>query len=435
MKALRSVFPNAWVIAVREYRGRTRSRSFVLSTLLLAFLAFAAAQGPVLLSYVMTTAATKLTVYSEVSNLPQDTMSVLDLALNGQAAATGGVSPYKLSRVDDLAAAERSLKAGGTGGLLVITRDPATADLKFELRADVSTDSRLAVTVSNAAGTLAVEDRLTRSGVSTAKVFAPPAFSVVSSKSTGEQPEPATNATDDASKYLMSTGFIILIFMAIITYGTWVAMSVAEEKGSRVMELMLNAATPLQMLTGKVIGIGTAGLTQYGIVVGAAVVGLVAQGPVRSALGMSGGAPFAGLTPWLFVAFLCLFLLGFLLYALLYAALGSLVSRQEDVQSATGPLMMLIFVGYFASIFGLSAIDEPWVVGLSYVPFFSPYLMLARIALGHVAIWEIALVVALMLAASAVALFFAARIYSAGVLLYGQRVSIRKVLSAARVAR
>ena len=127
--------------------------------------------------------------------------------------------------------------------------------------------------------------------------------------------------------------------------------------------------------------------------------------------------------------------LGFLFYSLLYAALGSLVSRQEDVQSATSPLMMLIFVGYFMSIFGLQSMDDTWVKVASFVPFFSPYLMLARVAMGHVALWEFALAVVFLLVGIAAALVAAARIYSAGVLLYGQRVGLRQVLKAARVSR
>jgi ABC-2 type transport system permease protein len=243
--------------------------------------------------------------------------------------------------------------------------------------------------------------------------------------------------SDEITSSILSTALIVLMLMATITYGTWVAMSVAEEKGSRVMELMLNAATPTQMLAGKVIGNGAAGLTQYGLTILAALAGLFAQGPIRDVvLGKSGASgPPAGLSPAVFGAFIVLFLLGFILYALLYAALGSLVSRQEDVQSATSPLMMLIMSGYFVSIFAISAINETWVVLLSYVPFFTPYLMLARVAAGHVEWWEFPLAVGIMLATIAVALFLAARIYSAGVLLYGQRVGLRQVLKAARVSR
>jgi ABC-2 type transport system permease protein len=97
--------------------------------------------------------------------------------------------------------------------------------------------------------------------------------------------------------------------------------------------------------------------------------------------------------------------------------------------------MVLIMLGYFMSVFGLQSIDETWVKVASFVPFFSPYLMLARVSAGHVEAWEFGLAVLLLLAAIVVALFVAARIYSAGVLLYGQRVSLREVLKAARVSR
>jgi ABC-2 type transport system permease protein len=134
-------------------------------------------------------------------------------------------------------------------------------------------------------------------------------------------------------------------------------------------------------------------------------------------------------------AFAILFVLGFLLYSLLYAALGSLVSRQEDVQAATSPLMILVMIGYFLSIFSLQVINETWVVLASFIPFFSPYLMLARVSAGHVAPWEFGLSVAILLASIGIALVVAARIYSAGVLLYGQRVGLRQILWAARVSR
>jgi ABC-2 type transport system permease protein len=111
------------------------------------------------------------------------------------------------------------------------------------------------------------------------------------------------------------------------------------------------------------------------------------------------------------------------------------VSRQEDVQSATSPLMTLIMIGYFMSVVGLQSIDETWVKVASFVPFFSPYLMLARVSAGHVEIWEFALSVLLLLVSIAVALFVAARIYSAGVLLYGQRVGLRQLFKMARVSR
>jgi ABC-2 type transport system permease protein len=361
----------------------------------------------------------------------------LDQGLNGpQASDPNAHKTYVLSWLPggDVTAAQRELEQGKFDALLIVDRDPTTQDLSFLLRTDLTQDGGAVKAISSALTNLEIEDRLVRAGTSTGAVLAPYTLQLAPVNSSASK---ANSISQEISVNLLSTGLIVLIFMAIITYGTWVAMSVAEEKGSRVMELMLNATTPLQMLTGKVIGNGAAGLTQYGIILAAVVGGLVAQGPIHQAAvgSSSAGAPFGGLNPTVLAAFVALFVLGFVFYSLLYAALGSLVSRQEDVQSATSPLMMLIMIGYFMSIFGLQAIDETWVKVASLVPFFSPYLMLARVSMGHVEAWEFALAIALLAVAIAIALVVAARIYSAGVLLYGQRVGLRQVLRAARVSR
>jgi ABC-2 type transport system permease protein len=225
--------------------------------------------------------------------------------------------------------------------------------------------------------------------------------------------------------------------MAILTYGNWVAQSVAEEKSGRVMELLITAATPRQLLTGKVLGTGAAGLTQYFVMIAAVVLGLVANGPISRALGLSGELPVTlpDLEPLWVVSFTIFFILGFLLYSTLYAAAGSMVSRIEDVQQAVGPLIYLAMAGYLASFVGMNDPDAGWVQVAALVPFFSPYLMPARMLLSTPEAWEVIVALVLLGATLVVAIWLAARIYSAGVLLYGQRVGIRSVLRAARVAR
>jgi ABC-2 type transport system permease protein len=438
MNGWRTLFPNAWYIAIREYRGRARSRSFVIGTVILAVLAFAATQAPILIDLIGGGNETKVEVVVRASDLPSDAQTVLDQALNGTPApGSSKAKSFGLTWLtsDQLSAAQTDLEGGKFAALLIVDRDASSRDLAFTLRTDLPADGRQAQLIANAVTSLSISDRLVRAGTSTAAVLAPTRWEVTPVKSTAAATTNSLN--QEISSVLLSTGLVVLIFMAIITYGTWVATSVAEEKGSRVMELMLNATTPLQMLAGKVIGNGAAGLTQYGVVIGAVLVGLVAQGPLHRAVlgGPDSGAAISGLTVPLLASFMILFALGFLLYSLLYAALGSLVSRQEDVQSATSPLMMLVMVGYFLSIAAVQGITETWVVVLSFVPFFSPYLMLARVAGGHVELWEFGLAVVLMLASIAVALFVAARIYSAGVLLYGQRVGLRQLLKMARVSR
>jgi ABC-2 type transport system permease protein len=432
MNGWRTLLPNAWYVAQREFRSRVRTRSFLAGTILLAAIAFAVTQLPVLIDFAMTTSQTKIAVVAQASDLPSDSETLLVTSMN-QVAGMGG-EPFEVTWLGPSNAeqAARDLEAGKYAALLTIDRS-ATGDLTFTLRTDMAADGRQVGAMKASLPLLAIEDRLVRAGTS----FAGVANVNLEIKPVSAASAPAKSTSEEISSNLVSTGLIVLIFMAIVTYGTWVAMSVAEEKGSRVMELMLNATTPLQMLTGKVVGNGAAGLTQYGAILGAVLAGMVAQGPIRrEVLGTSSSSDvFGGLTPTVLVAFMLLFVGGFLLYSLLYAGLGSLVSRQEDIQSATSPLMMLVFIGYFSSVFALQAIDEPWVKLMSYIPFFSPYLMLARVSVGHVDPWEFVLAGVLLVAAIAAALVVAARIYSAGVLLYGQRVGLRQILGAARVSR
>ena len=434
MTGWRTLFPNAWYVAVREYRSRARSRSFVLGTILLAVIAFAATQVPVLIDVSTSTSQTRLAVVVQASDMPADSLAVLDSQLNGQSTDPKAHKDYVISWLPggDVATVQADLEKRKYDVLLLVARG-ATKDLGFTLRTDSPKDGRVVQTITAALMSLEIEDRLYRAGTSTQALRAPFSMTVAPVLATSSGPN---DINSEISSSLLSTGLIVLIFMAIVTYGVWVAMSVAEEKGSRVMELMLNATTPLQMLAGKMIGNGGAGLTQYGIVLLAVVGGLLAQSPIhRAVIGSDTGTQFGGLSPTVLAAFIVLFVLGFTLYSLLYAALGSLVSRQEDVQSATSPLMVLIMLGYFMSVFGLQAIDETWVKVASFVPFFSPYLMLARVSTGHVELWEFGLSVLILAVSIGIALFVAARIYSAGVLLYGQRVSLRQVLKAARVSR
>ena len=179
-------------------------------------------------------------------------------------------------------------------------------------------------------------------------------------------------------RYLLATALVVLMFMAVITYGQWVAASVAEEKASRVMELLITAATPRQLLLGKVMGAGGAGLMQYGVVLAAAMAGLLLQGTLsRLVLGDSGGSTveLQGLSIEVLLVVGLFFVGGFGLYATLYAALGSTASRQEEVQNITGPMIIVGVAGYLISFAALNAPDADWVQALSFVPFFSPYLI------------------------------------------------------------
>jgi ABC-2 type transport system permease protein len=200
------------------------------------------------------------------------------------------------------------------------------------------------------------------------------------------------------------------------------------------MELMISAASPNQLLTGKVVGIGAAGLTQYAAIAIPALGTLAVQDRIAEAVlgpAWASGAPLVGLSPELLLAYGVFFLLGFTLFALIYASMGAFVSRPDDLQTLSLPLSLVAMAGYLSAIVALSGGGRTWTTILSFVPPFSPFVMLARILTGSVKPWEIALSISLLVAAIVVVGAMATKLYAAGVLLYGQRPGFRAFVAAA----
>jgi len=423
-----SLFPNAWHIARREYLTRVRSRTFVIVTILLGVIGLGVAMLPIASRLIEGDQTIVIAVHSSDAKLESTTAATLKLILNASQDGT----TYRVTVADDAAAAAASVRSGKVKGLLTVTRG-ADGELSFDALTDASpTDQRL-FAVRQAVTQVNIGDRLQRAGIDPTRagqIFAETAFKVTPTDPNARRPRDLVGPD-----YFLSLAMVILTFMAVITYGTWVATSVAEEKSSRVMELLVTAATPRQLLAGKVIGTGAAGLTQYLVVVVAALAGLLLQGTVAKRLLGDSAASLQGMNLWVLAPFGLFFIGGFALYAILYAGLGSMASRQEDVQQVTGPMILIGMVGYFAGFTAINVPDAAWVQWASLVPFFSPYLLPMRMSLATVAPWEWAAAALLLVLFVAGALWIAARLYSAGILLYGQRIGIRAVWRATRVHR
>jgi ABC-2 type transport system permease protein len=430
---------NILTVARREYLVRARTRSFVLGTLLLVAGVVVIAYVPLIMNRISATETTDVAVAASEPGLADKAATSMAALLNAPTAgASANANPdYVLTVVTDIDAARARVLDGDLDALMVIDRR-ADGELSFTMYAKGLSDARTPTLARQAATAFAVSDRLDRLGVAVADratLFAP-AELILRSPDPADT-EPIADVTAGVSQGMLGFGMTILIFMIIIMYGTWVAMSVVEEKSSRVMEVVLNAATPFQLLAGKVLGVGGVAFTQYVAVVTAGLVALLLQGPVTSLV--SGGsmdlALPQGLTPLMLIAFAAYGVLGFLLFASLYAAAGSLVSRQEDVNSVVMPMTLISTAGYMVGVYssmGLIDSRAGWVVGLALVPLTSPFMMLGRIAVGDASAVEVVISLTLLVAAIAVALWVAARIYAVGVLLYGSRPGPRAVLGLLR---
>ena len=279
-------------------------------------------------------------------------------------------------------------------------------------------------------------DKTSRLGLTqaqTSSLFAQPGFTVVNIG----QNQNNRSVSDRVAGYIIAYAGIILIFMSVFLYGMGVATGVAEEKGSRIMEILVNAATPFQLMVGKIVGIGAAGLTQMACFVAVGVGVSLLQSPLQAALfgANSGGfnLNITSISITLLLLLLVYFILGFLLYATLFAAMGALVKRQDEVQNAVQPLTWLFMVGYIVSFFGISNPDATWIKVISYVPFWTPTTMLMRIGAGGSSPWEIALTIVLMIIAIFICALISARIYRFGILLYGQRPNLAQLVKLIRM--
>lgn len=226
---------------------------------------------------------------------------------------------------------------------------------------------------------------------------------------TSLQPAPTDLVARDAAA--LATGLLLYVSLAI--YGSAVASGVAQEKTSRIAEVLLAAVQPSQLLTGKVLGIGVSGVGQLGI---ALVAGLVANAAVKSAVIPS--------TVWVLLpAILLWFVLGYAFYAFAYAAAGALVGRQEEVQFVSVPITLPIVGGFLLTYAAIAAPGARWIQVLSFLPPLAPILMPARLALGTVAWWEMPLAVLIMLIAVYGMVRLAARIYAPALVHGGARLS------------
>jgi ABC-2 type transport system permease protein len=418
------LMPNVGFVARREYAALVRGRLFFVSTLVLAGLAMFVAILPVAAKLIDRGSVTTVAVVSTDPELTRQTRGVLSSMLN-----SSGTDFDVIAGTDEQAAvnqvADRELDAA-----VIATRHP-DGQLGFSFHLGETMGQSQIGTLSLGVFGVAVLDYAAHNPVSG---FQQPTIEVFRSVG-GVSDDRPFDASAFASRLIVGAVFGFLIFITIVIYGMWVAQGVVAEKASRVMELLISAASTRQLVIGKAVGIGLAGATQTTIVLVPALLVLVGEEAIaRLVLGQSVGfaASVSSLSPGLLLAFAVFYVLGFALYSLVYAAAGSLVSRPEDLQIIALPLSIVAIAGYAMGLLALTGGITGFIRLASYVPFWSPFVMLTRLSVGRVDPWELVLSLALLVATIVVVSGIAIRIYGAGVLLYGQRPGFRAYVAAAR---
>jgi ABC-2 type transport system permease protein len=242
------------------------------------------------------------------------------------------------------------------------------------------------------------------------------------------------NAADTAKgvAYL----FVMLLYVAILLNAQSIMASVAEEKTSRIAELLVATIDASQLLAAKILAAAATGFVQLGIWVatgilsGRAAMGMFAD--TDAAAAGSAALPVLDISSGEVLAFLAFFVLGFAQYGVLYAAAASLINRTEDLGSVAGPLVVPVVVGILLAVFGLQFPNAPNIVVCSLLPLVSPFVMFTRIVVSTVPAWQIALSLAINLATAILLAWMAGKVYRVGLLMYGRSPSFKQILATLR---
>jgi ABC-2 type transport system permease protein len=229
----------------------------------------------------------------------------------------------------------------------------------------------------------------------------------------------------------LGMGFTLLIYMFIFVYGGMVMQGVMEEKTNRIVEIIVSSVKPFDLMMGKLIGIGSVGLTQFGM-----------WGLLLAAASLFGTTLFAGVggtTELIFTLLaasniwaLCLYFIlffigGYLIYASLFAAIGAIVNSQEDTQQYMMPITVLILFAFYAGFYSAQNPDGPLAFWASLFPLTSPIVMMTRLPY-NVPFWQLALSIGLLVITVILIVRLVAKIYRIGILMYGKKPTYKEIV-------
>ena len=427
------------LIIKREFIAKVRNKSFIVMTFLSPLL-FVGIAGFVGYLSSMKADTKRIAIHDESGLFVNEFMDQNNIN-----------SEYKyldLSKID-LQFLKDSIVKENFEALLYVPKSVSNKDLESKIQL-ISNDSPSIIFIEKTQGIIA--DKLTKENLGiahldTLAIKNAQANVVLNlSKASGEESIRGLNEI----KIAIGGSFGYLIMMFIIIYGNMVMRSVIEEKTNRIVEIIISSVKPFQLMMGKIIGTSLAGLLQFLIWT---VIGLSLMFAASAFFGVNVG-PTARVSPemmhvaqqefsgtaqlyikeiWnlpiasILIGFVVYFIGGYFLYSSFYAAIGAAVDNQTDSQQFLSPIIMPLMLSVYIGFF--TVINDPHgtiAVVFSMIPLTSPIVMLMRIPFG-VPWWQIAISVSLLFATFFGVVWFAAKIYRVGILMYGKKPSWKEL--------
>ncbi|MEZ0480250.1 ABC transporter permease [Planococcus sp. SSTMD024] len=408
-----------WIIFKQAFKTKAMTKSFMITTLVVVASFFLLANLPSIIDSF------------DGDDSSQQTLQVVDKAGQYTEALQAQLGQQDSTiQLEASALSEEQLRsdvqAGDIDAFLVLEDDNGVTARYI---AESATESAQAAELENALQSLqtaSVAERLELEETELAQLFAPVEMEREALAESSKSQEELSQAR--GLVYIL----IMVIYIAVIYYPNMIAMEVANEKSSRVMEILISSVSPVKHMFAKIAGIGSLGILQMMIFALAGYLAIQSSGSDLTE-GVFSVMGFSEVKFSTFFYAILFFLLGYFLYAVLAALLGSLVSRTEDVQQLMLPMMILIIIASFIAFSGISMPEAGYVTVASYIPFFAPLVMFLRVGLLDIPLWEPLLSIAIMLLTIGILGWFGARVYRGGVLMYGSSQSLKDIRRAIKL--
>ncbi len=411
------------LIIKREYVTGVKSKGFVISTVIVPVIGIALVAFIAFVARHQTEQTMRLDIIDEAGNIaPSIAHNLAGVLSNGKPEfAVVDTIEQPASSAEAQEGVRDKINSGSLDGYLLI---PADLNGAVELHTKNPGNFTLFAPLTAAVYQALIEARLNARGIhvdDVQQLLRNANLKVIKVSKGGE-------SVEQGQTIGVAIGLVILLYMSLLMYGILTMRSVLEEKTTRTMEVLISAVKPMELLTGKILGVAGAAFTQFGIWVLSLTL-LLAYGGAMAAMFNPGSTfPLLHLPATLLIFTGIYFVGGYFLYASMFAAIGAACSNEQDAAQlqwlAMGPLV-------FCMCTYMLIVTDPASKAatlLSEIPFFSPVLMPLRVSLMAPPLWQMALSVALLFLTTLAVLWASARVYRVGVLMYGKKPTLPEMV-------
>jgi ABC-2 type transport system permease protein len=429
---------NIAVIAKREYLQRAKTKAFWITTLILPLFVTAISTVPALLLS-KSKASQKIVVVDETGKVGSTLVAKMNSGeIEKQQAGKSRDQMVSFDAETEPPAADRAAQRKALDGRVMDKQLDAWvwigpgvfADKPVEYHARSVSNVFTQEALKDEISTVVRQARFRDAGIDPARVEA---LSRSVKLETQKVSASGSRAEGSLGAAMLAVVLFFILYISIIMWGQQVMQGVLEEKGSRVIEVVISCVTPFELMMGKLLVICLLGLTQLAIWL-ATVLVVTTPGLVAAVMVLPAGVSLPTLSPVMLINFVLLFILGFLAYATLYAGIGASFNNLQEAQQAAGIAMMFVIIPVMVMYPVINDPNSRMATVLSLIPMFTPLLMPLRIAIDMPPLWQLALAYALTISFVIGMVWICARIYRVGILMYGKKPTFAEIWKWTRYA-